>query len=84
MTRENAAIAVFITLQSPSPGMNREAVSAGHYESKSWGKHYPKIQILTIKQLLNGHTIQMPPVRATFKKAQYETKTKKSDQEQLL
>jgi len=37
-----------------------------------WGKKYPKIQLLTIEELLNGKKIEMPPIRqagATFKRA---------------
>jgi hypothetical protein len=34
--------------------MRDEAALAGRFESKLWQKGYPKIQILTIKGLLNG------------------------------
>jgi hypothetical protein len=49
-----------------------EAVTAGFFESTTWGKKYPKIQLLTIAELLAGKQIDMPPIRqvgATFKKA---------------
>jgi hypothetical protein len=46
-----------------------EAASAGLYESKGWGRTYPRLQILTIEQLLNGAEIQMPPAYCTFKQA---------------
>ncbi len=68
--REKAALGVLITLEEPSGPMKREAASAGFYES-SWGKH-PKLQILTIEELLGGKGIDMPPIRAggtTFKQA---------------
>ncbi len=68
--RENAAIGVFITLELPTSEMNKEALSAGFYTSKHFQKDYPKIQILTIEQLLNGEQIQMPSVQVTFKKAE--------------
>jgi hypothetical protein len=53
--------------------MKEESVTAGFYESESWyiGKH-PKIQLLSIADLLAGKKISMPPIRqvgATFKKA---------------
>ena len=48
---------------------NREAASAGFYESP-WGKH-PRIQLLTIEDLLGGKSIDYPQVAdVTFKKAQ--------------
>jgi site-specific DNA-methyltransferase (adenine-specific) len=49
------------------------AITAGFYKSKTWGKKYPKIQLLTIVELLAGKKIEMPPIRqvdATFKKAE--------------
>jgi site-specific DNA-methyltransferase (adenine-specific) len=71
--REKAQIGVFIALQEPTRPMQKEALSAGFYESPS-GKHYPKIQILTIENLINGSkNIERPPKVAindvTFKKA---------------
>lgn len=72
--REKAAIGVFITLESSTKPMNKEAILAGVYHSPGWHKDYPKIQILSIEQLLNSKEIQMPPARATFKKAKKEGK----------
>jgi site-specific DNA-methyltransferase (adenine-specific) len=50
--REDAAIGVFITLDPPSRDMVTEAVSAGYFRSQTWQKDYPRIQILTIEELL--------------------------------
>lgn len=77
--REKAAIGVFITLEPPTSDMNREALSAGYYTSELWQKDYPKIQILTIEQLLGGEQVQMPPAHGTFKKAE---RVKKREGEQ--
>jgi site-specific DNA-methyltransferase (adenine-specific) len=68
--REDAAIGVFITLEEPTKPMKEEAVSAGYYHSRGWGKDYPRIQILTIEELLHGATVKMPPQHGTFKEAQ--------------
>lgn len=67
--REGAAIGVFITLEEPTRDMTTEAVSAGFYESPGWSASYPKIQILTIEQLLNGETVKMPGQFGTFRQA---------------
>ncbi|HLZ81728.1 MAG TPA: DNA methyltransferase [Ktedonobacteraceae bacterium] len=67
--RENATIGVFITLEPPSKEMITEAVTAGFYESPHW-KKCPRIQILTIADLLKGAKIDMPPQYGTFKQAQ--------------
>lgn len=67
--RENAAIGVFITLEPPTRDMLTEAVSAGSYYSPGWHSDYPKIQILTIAELLKGAKVQMPMQYGTFKQA---------------
>lgn len=70
--REKAAIGVLISMQDHTKPMHDEAVTAGFFESQAWGKRYPKIQLLTVADLLAGKQIEMPPIRqvgATFKKA---------------
>ena len=68
--REKAAIGVLITLEEPTRNMKAEAAGAGFYESP-WQTKHPKIQILTIEELLAGKKIDFPPSRdlRTFKKA---------------
>ena len=68
--RENAQIGVLLCMQEPTQPMRAEAAASGFYESP-WGKH-PRVQILTIEELLAGGKVDMPPVRqvnVTFKKA---------------
>jgi len=77
------AMGIFITLESPTKDMSVEAVSAGYYHSPIWDKDYPKIQILTIEELLHGKNVEMPPLaqtNVTFTKAQ---KINKKQGEQL-
>jgi len=78
--REGAQIGVFITLQKPTKPMKKEALLSGFYESPS-GKHYPKIQILKIEDLIDGNkNIERPSKVAsndlTFKKAKRHIYTK--------
>lgn len=68
--RENAAMGVFITLEEPSKPMRLEATTAGYYRSPGWQQDYPKIQILTVQELLDGATVKMPPSATTFKQAE--------------
>ena len=65
---QKAIIGVFITLNNPTKPMITEAVTAGYYER--WTQRYPKIQIRTIKELLQGKGIEFPrtPINITFKK----------------
>jgi site-specific DNA-methyltransferase (adenine-specific) len=50
--------------------MVTEAASAGFYRSPGWQMDYPKIQILTVEELLSEAKIQMPQAYGTFKQAQ--------------
>lgn len=68
--RDGAAIGVFVTLEEPTRDMTTEAVSAGYYHSPGWNQDYPRIQILTIAQLLHGAEVKMPAAYGTFKEAQ--------------
>ncbi len=70
LEREKAEIGVLITLQRPTREMKREATSAGFYDSPGWRNRYPRIQILTVEELLAGKGIHYPPrTSTTFKKA---------------
>jgi len=61
LDREKAQIGVLITLHRPTREMLKESTSCGFYQS-TWGKH-PRLQILTVEQLLSGETINRPPTR---------------------
>ena len=51
--------------------MKEEAVTSGFYKSPGWNKNYPRLQILTIEELLQGKTIDYPPkTSVTFKKTE--------------
>jgi DNA modification methylase len=72
LEREKAAIGALISMQEPTSPMKTEAATAGFYESATWGRKYPKVQLLTVAELLAGRKVEMPPIRqvgATFKKA---------------
>lgn len=72
LDREGAQIGVFLTLETPSREMVSEAASAGFYHSDLWQKDYPRVQILTVEELLNGAEVKIPPTPAgyeAFKKA---------------
>ena len=69
---QEAVIGVFITLSTPTKPMLTQAAAAGRFQ---WlhvrHKTYPRIQIRTIQQLLEGNGIEYPqtPVDITFRKA---------------
>jgi site-specific DNA-methyltransferase (adenine-specific) len=78
--REQAAIGVYITLEEPTRDMTTEALKAGFYHSPGWNKDYPRIQILTVEELLHNAEVKMPPQFGTFKQAQ---RVQQADAEQF-
>lgn len=68
ITRENAEIGVLLSFEQPTAGMHAEAASAGFYTSP-WGRH-PRIQLLTIDELLGGKRVDYPPANATYRQAE--------------
>ncbi len=58
--REKADIGVFILLEKPTRPMLEEAAMKGFYHSPL-GKDYPRIQILTIEEIFQGKTPDIPP-----------------------
>jgi hypothetical protein len=76
--REQAKIGVFITLADSTGPMRTEAVKAGFYETV-YGK-YPKIQILTIRELFEGKQPNIPLVDSSaFRKAPTEARGDQDD-----
>lgn len=64
VAREKAEIGVLLAMDEPTRAMRTEAASADFYVSP-WGTKHPRIQILTITELLAGRSIDMPPIRHT-------------------
>jgi DNA modification methylase len=56
-----AEMGVLITLAKPTRGMTDAANHAGTYEWPVNGQSYPKVQIITIEELLDGKRVDMPP-----------------------
>lgn len=72
LDREKAAIGVLLTMQEPTRPMRREAALAGFYDSPGWNTKHPRLQILTVGEILEGKTIDRPArglPSATFKTA---------------
>lgn len=75
VSQQKAEIGLFVTLAPPTKPMIKAALAEGYYESPI-GKSFPKIQILTIEELLAGTKTPAYPNLAggglTFKKAKRE------------
>ncbi len=52
MNSEKAQIGVFLTLEEPTKPMREEAMAAGYYEHKLMGRSYNRIQIVTIREII--------------------------------
>jgi hypothetical protein len=86
LDREKAAIGILISLQPPTAPMETEAASVGFYEHKTNKQKFPRLQLRTVKELMEGKGIERPTSAAsyddTFKKAP-ESKKKHGEQKEL-
>jgi site-specific DNA-methyltransferase (adenine-specific) len=84
--REGAQIGLFITLEEASREMELEATTAGFYTSPISGKDYPRIQILTIRELLEEHKKPMLPllILPTYQQAERIPAKKAAEQKELF
>jgi len=58
--REKAEIGVYICLQKPTQSKTTEAINAGFYKSPLRKEPFPRLQVLTIEDLLGGKQIDCP------------------------
>ncbi len=69
--REAAQLGVFLTLQPPTQGMREEANAAGFYEHTLMSRNYPRIQIVTIQEIVEQNKrLEIPMSLEVLKKAQ--------------
>ncbi len=68
---QQAQIGVLISMEDPTRPMREFAASAGFYESPGWGTKHPRMQLLTVAELLDGRSIDYPSRHGnvTFKRA---------------
>lgn len=65
MERESAPMAGFLSLQEPTKKMRQEAADAGMYEYN--GVNYPRMQLLTVKEILEDKREFHMPTRVNTK-----------------
>jgi hypothetical protein len=71
MERENAVLAVLITLEEPSRPMIKDANAAGSYHHEMMGRSYDKIQIVKVKDIIEkGMRLNIPTSLEVLKAAQ--------------
>jgi site-specific DNA-methyltransferase (adenine-specific) len=64
--RQKVAMGIFLTLEEPTSDMIKEVKTTDPYVSPLWQHDYPKLQILTIDQLLHGERPKTPPAISLF------------------
>ena len=79
-----AVIGAFVCFKDQiTKPMEHEAKMKGYYDQKTWGQNYPKIQILSVEDILEGDGILIPEsTKTTFKTAKF--RSKKPSQEKLF
>ncbi len=85
--REKAEAGIFITLEKPTGPMTSEAVDGGSFKTKLTGqKEFPKIQILTIDELLRGKLPDLPQglVKNYYKEAKPANEEKENSKQVKL
>lgn len=69
--REGAELAAFLTLEPPTHGMKEEANTAGMYQHDLMDRSYPRIQLVTIAEMIEQHKrLDIPMSLEVLKKAQ--------------
>ena len=81
--REQAAIGYFITLFPPTRGMIAECKKIGKYKNSLVEQEYPKIEIVTVEDILNGKRITIPTSQQIAVVKSAEKKQDDSDQMKL-
>jgi site-specific DNA-methyltransferase (adenine-specific) len=71
--REKASAGIFITLQSPTKPMLQEAATSGHVKDMphlSMSRKTPKLQIVTVQEILDGARMNLPLAEAVVNSAE--------------
>jgi len=81
--REDAEMGIFVCLAQPTSAMLKEARDAGFVAKSAHGR-LPRIQILTIEDMLAGKMPKLPPLPQPERKLTPSLKRKDKDQLELL
>jgi site-specific DNA-methyltransferase (adenine-specific) len=82
LDREKEPIGILLALNPPTKDMITEAAASGFYENDFWKKKYPRVQIITVLDLLKGKRPEMPWGGSPFARAP--TEKERAEQEAML
>ncbi len=66
---EKAAMGIFITLY-PMPNLIKESKKYGYYHNQFMGQDYPKIDVISIEEMLQGKRLHLPNALSVLKSAE--------------
>lgn len=81
--REEAQMGILVSLAEPTGPMKNEAAAAG-FVSKSAHGQLPRLQIITIEEMLDGHMPKLPPLPLPERLDRVAPRRKFKDQLELL
>jgi hypothetical protein len=61
---------IFVCMQEPTVGMRGVANKAGIYKHPGDGREYPRVQIVTVAELLKCNRPKLPPTLLPYFQAQ--------------
>jgi hypothetical protein len=67
---QKAAMGVFVCMREPTKAMIEAASHSGLYSHPRDGKTYPKVQIITVAELLGGQRPKLPVTLLPYFQAQ--------------
>lgn len=80
--RDGAVMGCLITLY-PMVNIVKEAKKYGIYKNRMMGKDFPKIQVISVQEIIDGERMELPASVATVKSAKKKENTGKQQKMQL-
>ena len=78
MERDGAVTGYLLTLY-PMPNLVKESKKYGTYRNNLYGKDFPKIQVISVQEMLDGARLDLPTVLGVLKSATKQAKGKKQE-----
>jgi len=67
---QKAAMGIFVCMKLPTKDMREVANKSGSYKHPGDGREYPRLQIITVQELLDGQWPKLPPTLLPYFQAQ--------------
>lgn len=67
---QKAAMGIFVCMKPPTKDMREVANKSGIYKHPGDGREYPRLQIITVQELLDGKWPKLPPTLLPYFQAQ--------------